>query len=176
MKKILTSIVGFFLLLSACEQPPVQTEVLVPEEETVKIFDTNEIEGVDANLDFQAEISTDWTVTYVPEISAISFLDAEGESQIFVRYFNASQFLTLTTVDIFSRVESTINGRPAVTYEIQKKSGVADFSYQPSWRNERHFVTDIRSTDEATSIFFVFAKNPTLSQEVFDDFLNSVTF
>lgn len=176
MKKILFFTLSFSLLFAACEHELTPTEIDVIQVDTLKAFSSSEIESVDENFNFSAEIPVNWTVAYVPEISALSFLDTMGESKIFVRTFSASQFLTLNTVDIFSREESTINGRPALTYEIQKRSEVENFPKQPLWRNERHFVTDIRSNDDPITTFYVFAKNPSLPQEVFDAFLDSVTF
>lgn len=158
--------------------------VLPPvEEKKTKLFSTQELGEIDEQLHFSAQIPTSWEVEYVSEIESINFFDpsAEGESnldksQIFVRYFVASQFLTLQTVTIHSRSESSLNGRPVVTYEIEKKAGVADFPSQPSWRNERHTVVDIRSTDESPTVFYVFGLRPELDTQVSQAFLESVSF
>lgn len=130
---------------------------------------------------FSAQIPAKWQVEAVPAIEALNIFDPDfpGEnnlekSQIFIRYFKADAFLTLSTVTIFSQDETEINGRPTVVYDIEKKSGVADFISQPGWRNERHKVTDIRVSDTSPSVFYVIARRPDLDQEVFDYFLNSL--
>lgn len=146
-------------------------------------FSTDDVPERDSHLSFTATIPATWAVEYISGSQALNFFDARANaadtldsSLIFVRYFTAARFLTLTTVDIKSRVESTITDRPAVTYVITKKAGVADFPSQPAWRNTEHTVTDIRRTDESPATFYVFAKSPTLSQEQFDQFLSSVRF
>lgn len=146
-------------------------------------FRTADVPKRDPHLSFTATIPATWAVESISGSQALNFFDAQANvadtlnsSLVFVRYFTAARFLTLTTVDVQSRVESTITGRPAVTYVITKKAGVADFPSQPAWRNTEHTVTDIRSTDESPTTFYVFAKSPTLSQEQFDQFLRSVRF
>ena len=104
--------------------------------------------------------------------------NAEGDttleqSQIFIKTFRASSFLTLSTVTIHERTDLTIADRPAVRYDIEKKTSAADFDGQPSWRNERHEVTDIRQSDVNPSTFFVFGRNPDVAEETFDDVLDS---
>ncbi|PIS04733.1 MAG: hypothetical protein COT81_04925 [Candidatus Buchananbacteria bacterium CG10_big_fil_rev_8_21_14_0_10_42_9] len=84
--------------------------------------------------------------------------------------------MTLSTVTIFERTETEINGRPAVVYDIEKKPGVVNFPHQPKWRNERHNVTDIRSTDSNPTIFYVFGQRPKLDQVMIDKILGSVEF
>ena len=146
-------------------------------------FSSDSLEGVDPTFDFSATIPTAWKVSAVPESQAVIFYDPEGSSgtdldnsQIFVKYFKASAFLTLSTVTIYEREAFEIKGRPAVRYDIEKKPDVANFFGQPKWRNERHFVTDIRSQDASPTIFYVFAKNPELEDEIFEQFLQSVRF
>ena len=175
----------FVLILSACGTQPSQIEEIAkttqPEKTASQTFDTAQFENIP--FDFTAEIPAEWQAEYISEIEAINIFDPALEaesnlekSQIFIRYFNASQFLTLSTVTIHSQTESTINNRPAVTYDIEKKSGVPNFAYQPAWRSQRHFVTDIRSSDDSPTTFYVFARNPDLSQNIFDSFLKSVIF
>lgn len=159
-------------------QPEVEDEI-----SSTRFFYSSEVEKVDSHFDFRAEIPVNWQVEAIREIQALHFYDPDAsgdstleQSQIFVRYFEAKTFLTLSTVTIRSQTESTIRGRPAVTYDIEKKSGVSNFPHQPSWRNERHLVTDIRSTDDSTATFYVFAKRPDLDPDVFDAFVQSVVF
>jgi len=155
---------------------------LDPVDFTPRRISTNDIPGVDAGFRFDVEVPWDWEAEAIPAIQAINFyakpstsgFDRLEESQIFVRQFSASSFLTLSTVDIFSREEQTIVGRPAVRYDIQKKSGVADFPNQPSWRNDRHIVTDIRVSDSSLSIFYVIAKRPDLDETIYQNWLASL--
>lgn len=83
---------------------------------------------------FSAEIPDTWEVEFVREINAVNIYDPNGpatevrkQSQIFIRLFEADRFLTLSTVDILQREETTVQGHPAVRYEIEKKAGVADY-------------------------------------------------
>lgn len=170
-------------VLSASQTINSQVETEPVEEPIVELFSTTQLGEIDSHLSFSATIPSTWEAEYIPDIQAINFFDSSVEgksnlekSQLFVRYFVANQFLTLQTVTIYSENESVINDRPAVTYEIEKKSNVADFAFQPSWRNQRHFVTDIRSTDDNPTTFYVFAQRPGLDQEVIEAFLQSVTF
>ena len=130
---------------------------------------------------FSAVIPSEWEIDAVPETEALNIYDpaAPGpsnleKSQIFIRYFRANDFLTLSTVTILSREKSVIVGRPAETYVIEKKSGVANFANQPLWRSARHRVTDIRVSDTNPSYFYVIAKRPDLSDKIFEEFLNSI--
>lgn len=59
-------------------------------------------------------------------------------------------------------------------YDIEKNADVADFADQPSWRNERHIVTDFRSAEGYTR-YYVVAANPELDPEVYEEFLASMT-
>lgn len=174
--------------LEPAEQPIVSSNEALPEEPiatdtTTRQFTSSELSTITAPFNFTATIPAAWQVEYVPEIEAINFYDptieatsALEQSQIFVRYFTAASFLTLSTVTIYSQTETTINNRPVVVYDIEKKPEVADFTHQPSWRNQRHVVTDIRSTNNTPATFYVFGKRPELSQEVFDQFIQSVQF
>ena len=132
---------------------------------------------------FSAEIANTWQVEYVSEIEALNIygpaqvaMPPRELSKIFIRYFEANDFLTLRTVDILERDQLEVQGHPAVRYTIQKKAGVADFSHQPSWRNETHEVTDVRLIKNNPSIFYVFGRNPAVSQSEFEKFLQSIQF
>ena len=145
-----------------------------------KIY-TATIAGADDHYSFGVTVPSGWRVEAVPAIEAINFYDpsANGasnleKSQVFVRYFNANRFLTLTTVDILNQRNLEVVGRPAVEYEIVKKSGVANFANQPSWRSQQHIVTDVRVSDGSPSNFYVIAKNPELSDVVYQKFLTSL--
>ena len=110
---------------------------------------------------------------YLPDEEPIGHLD---KSQIFIRFFQANQFLTLNTVTIHNKKETSIQGHDAVIYDIEKKNDVAKFPNQPFWRNERHTVTDIKFSEQNPTYFYVFAKHPDLQQEIFDEFLNNLEF
>lgn len=134
-------------------------------------------------LELSFEISNTWQIEYVPKTEAINAYDPSlpdennlEKSQIFIRYFNANDFLTLSTVHILERTRTSANGRPAVNYVIEKKSHIAPFEDQPYWRSEKHRVLDIRSTDQNPTTFYVFAKRPSVSDAEFERFLNSVQF
>ncbi|MBI4032246.1 M23 family metallopeptidase [Candidatus Berkelbacteria bacterium] len=141
----------------------------------------SQIADVAAPFTFSLEIPTGWQAEAVREIEAISIYDpgAAGDSnleksQLFIRHFEANAFLTLQTVTIHDRDETTVDGRPAVRYEIEKKSGVTDFPSQPSWRNQRHIVTDVRVTDDNPSTFYVIAKRPDLADTTYQQLLDSL--
>lgn len=148
-----------------------------------KTITSNEIANLTGPYTFTADIPAHWQVEAVPTVEGINIYDPNSpeptnlnKSQIFIRYFSADFFLTLNTVEIYSRNEALINDRPAVVYDIEKKSEVALFTGQPFWRNTRHLVTDIRQTDDSPSIFYVIAKRPELNQEIFDNFIQSLKF
>ncbi len=132
---------------------------------------------------FSAEIPRAWDVEFVSQITALNIYDpnhpsptAREQSQIFIRQFTADRFLTLSTVNILAREETTVHGHPSVRYEIEKKAGVPDFPHQPSWRSERHKLTDVRFTQASPSLFYVFAHRPELADDVVETFFESLRF
>lgn len=132
---------------------------------------------------FSGEIKDGWQIQFVPQTEAINIYDpgAQGssnleKSQIFIRYFEANDFLTLSAVDILSSDKTSINGHQAVNYEIIKKPGIADFAFQPSWRSRQHKLTDVRLSDNNPSVFYVISYNPFLDKKVFDSFIDSLIF
>lgn len=164
----------------ADEVPDVDSMSTPPPAQTKQVR-AQEIKGTDDAFTFTAIIPANWQVESVAGLQAVSLYDpqAQGDtsldqSQIFIRSFSASDFLTLTTVNIHSREELTINDRPAVRYDIEKKASVADFPSQPAWRSLRHIVTDIRVSDDNPSVFYVIAKRPNLDMETYEAFLQSL--
>lgn len=148
---------------------------------TSKTIQAQDIKNADPAFTFTANIPTKWQVEAVPAIQALNVYDpiAAGtsnleKSQIFIRFFKANDFLTLSTVNIYAEKDLKFNNRPAVEYDIEKKEGIAAFPNQPAWRSERHFVTDIRATDTSPFVFYVIAKRPELDQRVYKDFLQSL--
>lgn len=137
--------------------------------------------GAHAAFAVQLALPASWEVEVVPEIEAINLYDpaAPGatpreKSQIFLRHFRASDFLTLPTVAVVSRTPGVVAGRPAITYIIEKKAGVPPFPQQPAWRNGQHRVTDVRFSDQNPSEFLVFGKLPELPDSIFDRVLESL--
>lgn len=130
---------------------------------------------------FSAQIPADWRIESVPAVEALNIFNPKAvglnnleKSQIFIRYFQANTFLTLSTVTIYSKTGTKINNHPAVVYDIEKKSNLVNFADQPFWRSQRHSVTDIQVSDSNPSVFYVVAKRPGLAQEIFDQFLSSL--
>ncbi|MBI3261121.1 M23 family metallopeptidase [Candidatus Berkelbacteria bacterium] len=168
----------------ASSQPTtVEQQSVKPSGETpgeLKTIKAQDISGVASAFSFSAEIPSSWQAQAVAATEAINLYDpsASGaneleKSQIFIRNFKADSFLTLSTVTIHSREDTTVNGRPAVRYGIEKKSTVAQFANQPSWRSERHIVTDVRVSDSNPSIFYVIAKRPDFDEALYRRFLES---
>jgi hypothetical protein len=79
-------------------------------------------------------------------------------------------------VEITQQDEAVVNGHDAVLYEITKKTGVPDFTQQPSWRNFKHKALDVRFTENNPSVFYSFAYNPELPKVLFDQFMHSLEF
>lgn len=148
---------------------------------TNKTIAAKDIPGAHSDFKFLATVPAAWSAEAVRAIDSINFYDpaAPGasnleKSQIFIRKFTANDFLTLSTVTIHSRTTIKVNNRPAVRYDIEKKSGIANFANQPAWRSARHIVTDVRVSDANPSVFYVIAKRPDLDQAIYDRFLNSL--
>ncbi|MBI4090689.1 MAG: M23 family metallopeptidase [Candidatus Komeilibacteria bacterium] len=166
-------------------QPDVVTEPIAPRNfEKPVLSKLKRIDFSDYNPEFRfsAEIPSEWDIEYVRDISSLNIYDPEDpaestreKSQIFVRFFEANAFLTLSTVNIFERRETSVKGHGAVAYEIEKKSGIANFPSQPSWRNKRHKLTDVRLAAGPTT-FYVFSYRPSLSPNEFDRFIASLIF
>lgn len=132
---------------------------------------------------FSANIPDGFKVEYLPKTRAINVYDPSisgasnlDKSLMYVSFFKASRFLTLNTVDITRQDKTSIKGREAILYEITKRGGIPDFYGQPVWRNAKHEALDIRLTQSNPSYFYSFAKNPALSQKVFDDFISSLIY
>lgn len=145
-----------------------------------KTLNARDVAGVEDVFQFQIEIPKDWQVEAIQAIEAVNIYDpaAEGDrnldkSQIFIRHFKANDFLILPTVDILERSETKVNDRPAVRYVIEKKADVTNFANQPTWRNQKHVVTDVRVSDANPSIFYVIAKRPELDDKIYNEFLAS---
>jgi murein DD-endopeptidase MepM/ murein hydrolase activator NlpD len=120
-------------------------------------------------------------VEYVPSIQSLNIFSMQGEgsarerSQVFIRYFDASDFLTLSTVTIHETRDLIVGegDYTAREYDIEKNEGVTNFLNQPIWRNERHIVTDFRERDGFTR-YYVVAANPDLDPSIYQEVLDSL--
>ncbi len=134
---------------------------------------------------FSAEMPASWQVEDVSEIQSLSLYDpaesaaglsVRDASRIFIRFFEAGDFLTLSTVEILDRMPGELHGHDTVSYEIVKRDGVPNFPGQPSWRNLRHRLTDVRFSRQNPTPFYVVSHTPVLPRETFDAFLESIVF
>ncbi len=148
---------------------------------TFKTIRARDIAEIPAEHRYSVEVPQDWQVEVVKEISALNLYDPNEagsnnleKSQVFIRYFSANSFLTLNTVTILERMELTISERQSVQYTIEKKPEIAPFPHQPTWRNTKHVVTDIRSSERNPAIFYVIAQRPGLREEIYTHLLNSI--
>lgn len=159
------------------ENNELESEQAEPQPNRVDFYEHNSV------YRFSAQLPQGFAVEYVPEIESINIYNpkaeaetAQEQSQIFIRYFEADRFLTLSTVDILNQEKTESNNREAVKYEIKKKAGVADFAYQPLWRNELHKLIDIRYRKSNPSFFYVFSYNPLFPEQEFEKFIQSLIF
>ncbi len=127
------------------------------------------------------EIPDGWEVEYIPSIESLNLFTLEGggsareRSQIFIRYFDATDFLTLPTVTIHDTQDGTVGAGnyKARRYDIEKKADIENFKDQPLWRNGRHIVTDFRGKEGFTR-YYVVAANSELDQEIYERVLESI--
>ncbi|MEK7105511.1 MAG: hypothetical protein AAB865_02415 [Patescibacteria group bacterium] len=184
MKTFLSLIaVGLLLTGAGCRQQapglPLTNDVEVPEVTQERMFTSVDLGSDVFNLEFTIPANMD--VEYIPSLEALNIFSLDGDgstrdrSMIFIRYFDASQFLTLSSVNVYETVETTVGreGYTARRYDIEKKSNVPDFVDQPDWRNLRHYVTDFRGSDGHTR-YFVVAANPALDPAVYEAVLASM--
>lgn len=134
---------------------------------------------------FAGEVSAGYDVEFIPQSEAVNIFDPNfnngvtsnfEKSQIFIKYFKADKFLTLSTVDIIEKQPDNINGHPAVRYEIIKKPQAINFPNQPLWRSSQHDLVDIRLNKEGQTFFYVFTRNPSFPKDDFEKFINSLKF
>ncbi len=131
------------------------------------------------SLDFM--VPGDFDVEYIASIQALNVYRVTGvqpareRSQLLIRFFDATDFLTLSTVTVHSSqpMKIGLGNYDARRYDIEKKDGVADFKDQPTWRNQRHLVTDVRAKEGMTR-YFVFAASPELDEGVYEQILSSI--
>lgn len=154
--------------------------------------DNNEINNIVTLIDFSrinpeflfsAKITKELKAEYISQLRTVNIYKKSmsgkintEESQIYITLFKANKFLTLNTVEITQQDKIYINDKEAILYEIIKKETVPNFIGQPSWRNIKHKAIDVRYSKDNPSYFYSFAKNPDLSQKIFDEFINSLVF
>ncbi len=144
-----------------------------------RTFSSSEIGG--DNFKLQLTIPADWEVEYIPARKALNLFSLRGEgtardrSQMYISFFDATQFQTLTTVNVLSTKDTKIGQENYVAkrYEIEKKANVASFDEQPGWRNSKHFVTDLRAREGQTR-YYALAKNPSLDESIYQQVLASI--
>ena len=164
---------------TADEEAAPQPFIDVAPESTWRVFKASAITGAAPAYQFSAIIPPAWQVEAITSLEAINLYNPDApdistleQSQIFIRFFTANQFLTLSTVDILEQHDLTINDRPARRYDIVKQKSVPPFKGQPSWRNEQHLVTDVRVSDASPAVFYVIAKRPDLDDDIYQQFLD----
>ena len=122
-----------------------------------------------------------WEVQYDDSTRSLYLFTLRGDesarerSQILITYFDASQFLTLSTVTIHEILDLEVGQEnyTAKRYDIEKLQGVASFRGQPSWRNKRHSAIDFKDKEGYTRYYSI-AKNPQLDEETFQRVVNSI--
>lgn len=153
-----------------------KTEIVFPDD-----WKRHNLNDINEEYRLSILLPENWQAEYVAASESVNlFMPSEergpmDNSMIFIRRFDANTFLTLSTVIIHQRFLNTIGSKPAVDYEIEKKQAVADFPNQPSWRNEKHNVTDIRESD-GFSRFYVFGQNPELDEKTIYYILRSIEY
>jgi hypothetical protein len=186
---IVLAVGGLFLLRNTVNAP-VPKEAPIEEESTTAFHELRRIDFATLHPSFRfsgtllaGDEPSGWEGEYIPALESINIYDPSlngattlDQSVIFIRQFFADDFLTLTTVDIFSEEATTVQGHSAVRYDIEKKSFIGDFPGQPAWRSARHRVTDVRFTDQDQSTFYVFAARPDLPEAMITAFLDSLAF
>lgn len=132
---------------------------------------------------FSAKIPKEFEAEYVDSLKAINVYNPIlpgnsniDKSQIYITFFQASKFLTLSTVVITRQDKLTINGHQAIFYEITKRKEFPDFFGQPSWRNSTHQALDVRLSQNNPTHFYSLAYNPSLLKNTIDDIVASLVF
>ena len=177
----IAAVLGYFLLTKTA-MAPITGPTLENKTADIQVK-SMDFSQISPEFLFLAEIPKKLEVEHTPQLKAINIYNPElaGEknidkSQIYITYFKADGFLTLNTVEITQQDKMIINGHDAILYEITKKSEAPNFSGQPNWRNFKHKAIDIRLKITNPSYFYSFAHDPTLSEKIFNDFINSLVF
>jgi len=177
---------GYFLFKKekiAPDLPPFQIDQVNKvnkEDNAVKLTDFSKI---NPEFLFSAKIPKEFEAEYIPKSRAINIFNPSlagnsniEKSQIYISFFKAGRFLTLSAVNIDRRDKMIVKEKEAVLYEITKKETAPDFSGQPFWRNQKHKALDIRLTQDNPSYFYSLAYNPDLPEEIIDGIIASLVF
>ena len=158
-------------------------DVFIKENGGYKTIDQTALNSGGNLFKFSITIIDSWDTQLVQRGQAINVYNpamVEGSSldssQIFIDSFVANNFQVAEDINILSRQEHEIVGLPAVTYVISKNGNEKVFVGEPTWRDEIHKITEVRISEENPSRFYVFAKNPNLSEAEFKRFLDSLEF
>jgi len=140
----------------------------------------HDLSTTDAAYPLSISTPSSWQAEYVSGSQAINIYDPSlpgannlEKSVVFMRFFDAEDFQTLSTVTVLKRTLRDLNRHKAIEYVIEKKSWATPFSDQPSWRNVLHTVTDIRA-ENGFSRFYVVAQRPELDAKTVYYILNSI--
>ena len=173
----------FFVVKRGVDFLPEKENNIVMQKDSITHKKMVDFSKTNQDFSFLAEIPEDFELEYIPQLRAINIynphLNRESmreKSQIYISFFKASKFLTLSTVEITRQDKITIKDHEAVVYEITKKNGVPNFPGQPNWRNFQHIAIDVRLNKDNPSYFYSFAQDPNFSQTVFEEFINSIVF
>lgn len=145
-----------------------------------RVYDPKKDYGGD-EFAFEFLIPEGWEVEYDDQARILNLFSLGGagsareRSQVLLSYFDASQFLTLSTVTIHSVADARVGegNYIAKLYDIEKRAGTAAFQDQPAWREKRHIAIDFRDKEGRTRYWSI-AKNPQLDEETFQRVLDSV--
>ncbi len=179
------AIVGFLSYFFFVDKMDFSMPIVEPEVRTERINNlvkSMDFSKINPEFLFSAEIPNEFEAEYIPQLKAINIYNPNlqgnntEKSQIYISFFKANRFLTLSTVEITQQDKVVVKGRDAILYEITKKPEVPDFAGQPSWRNLKHKAIDVRFTKNNPSLFYSSAYNPNFSEELFNNFINSLTF
>jgi len=189
MRFIVLMLIGTLVSCVPSQSLPEETAVMSSSTRTVHTSERIDFASkLDARFRFSAVLPfQDHTAFFVPSSESIAIFNPTvphtpseyrelQASIIFIRFFEADRFLTLSTVDILERQEIKIGSHDAVRYRIRKKAGVADFPNQPWWRNQEHELIDIRYAPNGRTFFYVFSYRPDLDPSMFQTFMESVVF
>lgn len=151
-------------------------EIIMPTD-----WQTLDLKTINESFRLTLRAPSDWQAAYNEGSQAIVIYDPAlpGEqplqkAMLFLRYFDANDFQTLSTVTIHERFVRKLADHDAVDYLIEKKSWATNFPSQPDWRNLKHWVTDVRE-QEGTSRFYVIAQRPDVDPKLVYYLLESVT-
>jgi len=180
---LLLTVGGVYYILGLASNAPEEVKNIEEQEAVeslLRIYSPEvDLGGNEFALEFL--IPEGWEVEYNEPSRVLNLFTVAGggtsdaRSQIVLSYFDASQFLTLSSVVIHEVVDLTVGkeGYRARRYDIEKKPGATAFQGQPLWREERHAAIDFRAQEGRTRYYSI-AKHPQLDEETFQRVLDSI--